>query len=103
MKDDPFPEEDLGQNRQKTEYEEVEGATAAVESPVCACVGDVLASLSLELSSCPTSGNDVLRKFTCPNCGGVFLTNVTDNLCPDCQEKIDWLECKPWQTEDQGT
>lgn len=102
MTDDPSSERNLGQDKQKAGYGEVEDPPATIELPVCACVGDVLAALSLELSSCPTSRNDVLRKFTCPGCGRVYLTNITDDLCPDCREKIDRNERKLWQTEKQG-
>jgi hypothetical protein len=79
-------EEDFDQDKRKAGDAVVEDAAAAVESPACACE-DVLAVLSADLRPRPTPGRVVLRKFTCPGCGRVYLTNAVNDLCLDCQEK----------------
>lgn len=87
MKDDRSPEEELGQNKVKTEETGAGATAAAVELPVCACDEDLLVALPPELRPSPARGKDVLHKFTCPGCGRVYLTNAMNDLCLDCQEK----------------
>jgi len=60
---------------------------AAVEFPVCACIRDLLTEMLPDLEPRPASGKSALHSFTCPACGRVYLTNATNDLCLDCQEK----------------
>jgi hypothetical protein len=99
MKDDPLSEEDLGQDKQEVGEAVVEDATAAVESPACVCE-DLLAVLSSDLMPRPTPGSVVLRKFICPGCGRVYLTNAMNDLCLDCQEKVVQLPTSGVASED---
>jgi hypothetical protein len=80
-------EEDSGQDKQKAGDAEVEDAMAAIESPVCACIEDLLPMLLPDLTPHAASSKSSLHRFTCPGCGQVYLTNAMNDLCLDCQEK----------------
>lgn len=80
-------EKDFGQDKQEVGDTEVEDAMAAIEFPVCACIQDLLSEVFPDLEPRLTSGQGALHRFTCPGCGRVYLTNATNGLCLDCQEK----------------
>jgi len=89
MKDDPSLERELRQGKPKLKDAKADEAMTGIELPMCACMEDLLLALSPELTAGPALGKGVLRKFTCLDCGRVYLTNsMSDNdLCPDCKEK----------------
>ena len=80
-------EKDFGQDKQKAGNAVVEDAMAAIEFPVCACIQDLLSEAFPDLEPRPAFGKGALHRFTCLACGRVYLTNATNDLCLDCQEK----------------
>jgi hypothetical protein len=87
MRNDRSLDEELRQNKVKTEETRAGDTTAAVEFPVCACAEDVLAELFPDLKTGSASSRGGLLQFVCPGCGRAYLTNAMNDLCLDCQEK----------------
>ena len=87
MEGDAFPKENLRHKEQGVRDAELRDVAAAAKLPKCACVHDLLSSLSPALRPHPSPGRGGLHKFTCPGCGRVYLTNATADVCLDCLEK----------------
>ena len=49
----------------------------------CACTQKLL-----DLMRAGDTKKDLLRKVTCSKCGKVYWTNIDDDICFDCKEKV---------------